>query len=537
MTTITPNADPVYSFEGAYELGIIDGNLTIQETVGGTDEGDVYSLTISEAGKYNFNLDGLSADADLALLDSTGEVIDFPQIDGSVSETIAVDLAEGDYYVAVITYDGAETSYTLDISPDDVLEPPDGNVIVPTIDPGDSLDTAFDLGLLFETITVEESLAATTGDDLDLYEFTVDTAGEYSFNLDGLSANADLVLFNSADVDANGEVTAIANANESTGIGAESIVTDLDAGEYYVGVLTPDNVTTEYTLSAGNGTTVNEDSGVEIITPPVDPGITIETAFDLGVVTGTVSVDESVGTVGVAEDTGDLYTFTVDEASEFTLSLDGLSANADLYLFSAESGDIVGSSEATGTEAETLAGELAPGTYYAAVFPDEDVATDYVFTISDGTTNIVEEDPVGEDPTAVDPGNTFDTALELGEYSGSVSTTWSDTIGGEDTVDVFQFTISQTQQFEAVLSNLEADVDLGLFDANEELVISSETPGNVDESFGTTIEAGDYFVGVVSFDGVETAYDLDIAFGTVGTSILSTEIDPIGTSTEDYSLV
>ena len=83
------------------------------------------------------------------------------------------------------------------------------------------------------------------------------------------------------------------------------------------------------------------------------------------------------------------------------------------------------------------------------------------------------DDP--DDTTATaDTGDTFETAAQLGVFSATASGTISETIGGTDAADVFAFSVEETEEFNATLTNLDANVELGLFNSAGELVAASQ---------------------------------------------------------------
>ena len=78
---------------------------------------------------------------------------------------------------------------------------------------------------------------------------------------------------------------------------------------------------------------------------PVDnAGNTLATARAVGALTATQSFSDWVGSA----DTNDYYSFNVGTQSNFSLSLTGLSANADVQLLNS-SGGVISSSTAGGT--------------------------------------------------------------------------------------------------------------------------------------------------------------------------------------------
>jgi beta-mannanase len=85
-----------------------------------------------------------------------------------------------------------------------------------------------------------------------------------------------------------------------------------------------------------------------------------------------VTVDSSIDTykdfVGSA-DGNDYYVFSLDSNRHFSLSLNNLSANADVQLLTG-SGKLIQGSTYTGTTAESISIDLAPDTYYIRVYPN-----------------------------------------------------------------------------------------------------------------------------------------------------------------------
>ncbi len=115
-SNIVPAQDPGTDFNSAYNLGVIETNVTVGETVSSSDRSDVYQFTVNQDGYYNISLGGLSADADVALLDSSYQPLGVSQNYDSASEFLMSNLDAGTYYVGVSSYDGIETNYELNIA-------------------------------------------------------------------------------------------------------------------------------------------------------------------------------------------------------------------------------------------------------------------------------------------------------------------------------------------------------------------------------------------------------------------------------------
>ena len=244
-TTIIPPVDPGTTLADAYDLGVLNGSLNVQETVGGTDQGDLYQFTVSTAGEYSFSLDGLSGDVDLGILDASGNVIASSTTEGTASEVLSGNLTEGTYYLGVASYDGVATSYSLNLTNGSSPATPTNPTTSPTQDPGDTLDTAYDLGLFSGSGSVVLQDAVGSSDPVDAYQFSVDQSNEFSFTVDGLSGNVDLGIY-----DGNGELLA---TSENVGTEAEILSGTLTAGTYYLGVVSYDGVDTSYDLTIAGG--------------------------------------------------------------------------------------------------------------------------------------------------------------------------------------------------------------------------------------------------------------------------------------------
>lgn len=108
-----------------------------------------------------------------------------------------------------------------------------------TPEPGNALTSAYDLGTLGQTpVVVTDSVSGT--DPSDYYRFTLAGSGNFTLNVTGLEADADVHVLNSQGV-------TIATS-EAAGTLSERITSNLDAGTYYVEVYQYLGIT-PYTLS------------------------------------------------------------------------------------------------------------------------------------------------------------------------------------------------------------------------------------------------------------------------------------------------
>jgi RHS repeat-associated protein len=190
------------------------------------------------------------------------------------------------------------------------------------------------LGLLGISQTVSDFVGAI--DPSDLFKFELGTPRDLGFLLTEIGtdvANAELLD------DSGNLLTSV------TILGSET----LSPGTYYVWVYQP-TAGTDYNLELST-------AGI-----PDGAGNTLATARNLGVLDTPQSLEGSVGD----SDAIDIYRFQVTESNDFTLTLGGLSADADVQLLDIN-GALLNSSSRAGTTAEDIITELNAGVYYAQV--------------------------------------------------------------------------------------------------------------------------------------------------------------------------
>ncbi|NJK69950.1 MAG: S8 family serine peptidase [Microcoleus sp. SU_5_3] len=119
-------ADPGNSISTARNLvGVQNGSINLTEFVGTGDTNDFYRFEIDTKSNFNLRLDGLSADADVDLIQDRnrngvvdyGEYVDYSLESGTVPDAIYVsNLAPGTYYVRVYSFSNNSTNYNLNLS-------------------------------------------------------------------------------------------------------------------------------------------------------------------------------------------------------------------------------------------------------------------------------------------------------------------------------------------------------------------------------------------------------------------------------------
>lgn len=121
--TITPGVGVIISdfigntLQPAYNIGNLnDSRFNYADSVSSSDTNDVYRFHLDNAATVNVGLSGMSADADLYLLDSLGNTIDASLQGGNSNETINHFLSAGVYYGQVKSFLGVSTSYSLSVN-------------------------------------------------------------------------------------------------------------------------------------------------------------------------------------------------------------------------------------------------------------------------------------------------------------------------------------------------------------------------------------------------------------------------------------
>ncbi len=218
----------------------------------------------------------------------------------------------------------------------------------PAADPGNTPGAALNLGVLNGTLNLKEFVGL--DDRKDYYRFEVATPIEFDLRLDGLAADADVTLYEDVNrnsiIDSNEGLTSSARGGTSS----ESISRNLPPGVYFILVETDSQGrNTDYTLQLVNQTS-------EVI--------------DVGVLNGTRTFSDFVGT----SDRKDYYRFSLNSPSSFNLTLDGLTADADVTIYEDlnnngiidSNEDLTGSTRG-GTSSESISRDLPLGNYFVLV--------------------------------------------------------------------------------------------------------------------------------------------------------------------------
>jgi hypothetical protein len=115
--SVTPQVtpDPGSTLATAYNLGTLNRPFTLTDFVGNSDVSDIYRFNLASNSSFNLSLNGLTADADVELLNGNGTRLAISGASGTTSEWIDGSLNTGTYYVRVFQYTG-NTNYRLSLS-------------------------------------------------------------------------------------------------------------------------------------------------------------------------------------------------------------------------------------------------------------------------------------------------------------------------------------------------------------------------------------------------------------------------------------
>ena len=207
--------------ETARYFGIIGlGTIRVAEDyVGPNDRNDFYRIKLDERLKLSIKLTLLFDNLNLKLLDAAGNEIAYSNRGSTSDEILQLDLDPGTYFVRVLLGGELGSTYRLRL---------EGMAPDPIDLAGNDPSSARNLGAIGAgTVRVAEDVVG-PGDRNDYYRFDLSGTRKVSIKLTGLTANADLHLY-----DANGNRIAV---KRRLGANDETIAMKLGPGTYYVRV-------------------------------------------------------------------------------------------------------------------------------------------------------------------------------------------------------------------------------------------------------------------------------------------------------------
>ncbi len=206
------------TLQTAHNVGDMNGRyFAFSDSVSGTDTFDFYRFRMESLGTIEVTLKGLSADADLFILNSQGVVVSSSVNLGTRDEFLGNGVLDtGTYYIRVQSFLSASTNYDLRLTVGGSLS-----------DPGQSLDRARDLGNISRVTSITTDSVG-GADTIDYHRFELSEATNFSLKLTGLTSDIDVILY-----DRNGQSLAVSNRYNTEN---ETIALALNSGTYYVRV-------------------------------------------------------------------------------------------------------------------------------------------------------------------------------------------------------------------------------------------------------------------------------------------------------------
>ncbi len=451
------NADTLAT---AINCGALNGNLAFTDSVGPADRSDYYAFRVDTRRQVTVVLTGMTANADINLLGATGQTLAYSRLAANSSESVKATLDPGTYYVQVLSIT-ALTNYRLGISCAYVTPPDSG---------GNSFLVASNLGALPLTQKNIYDYVG-SGDGNDYYKFTLAAKSSFTATLSEMVADADMALWNSS-----GQPIV---TSRNAGTANENIAIALNAGTYYLRVY-PYAGSTSYHLTLA----------APAYQAPDTVGDTMANARAVGALGATPYVNnELIGGI----DANDYYSFTVATAQVFSLSLTGLTADANVSLLS-NTGTILAASVNGGTSSESITKTISAGTYYVRIYA-VGAATNYSLSMK------------ATYPDAA--GNTLAAAYDAGTLSATTKTLGPDYVGTGDTDDYYRFTLIGQSALTARITGLTGDADMSLLNGSGAVMVTSRNGGTTNETITRTLAAGTYFIRVYPYAG-STTYTLTL---------------------------
>ncbi|BCL36950.1 beta strand repeat-containing protein [Nostoc sp. MS1] len=456
-----------------------------QDSLDSSNRNDFYKFTVGSSSIVTLNLTELQpgSDANLILLDSSGNTLKSSPKPGNTSESIRFNLnnqpANTPYYVQIyLVTGGVSTTYDLSLSAETITDSGISDNTTALADTNRDISTSVNGGSYSNTDFVGSVGTGQFIDNSDYYKFTLTNSGTVNINLTPTSGNADLQLLNSSG-------SSLQNSSLA-GTNPDVINRYLAAGTYYINV-------------AANGDSTNYNLQVNFTGDPTDQGgNTLANATTINVPT-TISDLVSTG------DNQDFYKFTLTSNALVDIKFTSLSADANLILQD-QSGANIQVSNQSGTFLDYIRRSLVAGTYNILVSRGGSA------TVANYTLSVTAEN-VGTDQAF----NILAQAQDLGNLNGFLSR--NEFVGNIDTNDYYKLTLTQTSNFNLNLAVLSSYSDAQLVNADVQLLSSNNTqialsnqPGSSSESFSNlTLNAGTYYIRVYTTGLASTFYGLNLS--------------------------
>ncbi|MGF1499700.1 MAG: PPC domain-containing protein [Elainellaceae cyanobacterium] len=241
----TSNPEPGSATPSALSIGNLPAAYTAKDYVGQLDEADFYKFTINTVSDFAATVVGAPSSLDTFLYkdsNNNGILDDGGGIASSTntgSASISGILTPGTYYLQVNRDFGDSTRYDLNIArtsyPDYTSSP----------EPGGDTTSALSIGNLSGSYTAQDYIGQL--DAADFYRFTVNTAGNFSATVVGVTGSFDTFLY--LDSNNNGILDDGNSIESSFNTTTGSISSVLAPGTYYLQIRPDFGKSTRYDLT------------------------------------------------------------------------------------------------------------------------------------------------------------------------------------------------------------------------------------------------------------------------------------------------
>lgn len=476
----------------AFDVGTLSGTATYRDFVDVSDANDYYRFTLNSRSSFNLSLNELAGDADVQLLSANGTILQTSTRSGVLPEALTATLEADSYLVRVYPYRGA-TTYALNLSAIAIAPPS------PTV-----------------TLTPTDANAAETptGQPANSGQFTVTRTG-------------DLATALTVNLGRNGTAT--------SGIDYSSLPTSvvIPVGQASVTIpvtvlddtLIEGNETVILSLASGNGYIIGSAATGTVTIADNDTlidgaGNTFDTARDLGVLGSQQIFGDRVDST----DTNDYYRFSLLNSANFSLTLNGMSADADVQLFNDNRELITGSYQGSSAP-ETINRLLTAGTYFIQIFPFSQAATNYNLTVSATTATPPTVTLTATDSSAAEttPGQLANSGQFTLTRTGSTNTalTVNYTIGG---------TAGNNTDYNQISNSI--IIPIGQTSVTIPIVVIDDSLVENNETVVLTLNANSNYVLGSTTSGTVTLADNDAAIPTIALTVSDSQAaeTPIGQS-------
>jgi hypothetical protein len=334
-----------------------------------------------------------------------------------------------------------------------------------------TLAKARNLGVMSGTRTIKDSIGLK--DKEDYSQFSLSSSSNVSLRASGIQSGATIKLNLK---NALGQVLQQVNLTKKQ---PTSLNWNLAAGTYYLDVARGKGNTrytfqlkaTPSTQSVPVGPSVpSSTAALSSSTFAADPGSSIDSATDIGTLTSSRTVNDSLGGYRDAQqssiDAADVYRFTLLQPGHLNAVLKGLEGAASgLYLIDDDGAQVALN---TSSKEPTIDVDLNRGTYYLKATGVNAVKTNYSLSL---TPTIFQTTTMG------DPGDIASTSYQMGSLTGTK--TYQDFVTSAfDNTDMYRFTVPGTSNVTVSVNDTGAPVNLSL-------AVDTNNDGNIDSVLNT----------------------------------------------------